>query len=68
MNSFDVNALRALLEHCAHPRATVDLLVEASKQLRLPVDVDRRLGELTGSGTDANEIVRQLVRYLREPR
>lgn len=41
-------------------------LLAASRRLRLPVDVDRRLSDLVADGRPADEVVSQLRCYLRK--
>lgn len=65
MNSFDVNSLLALLEHGTRPRLIVDTLLQASRELRLPVQIDRRLRELTSSDLEPGEVVRQFASFIR---
>lgn len=64
MESLDINGVLMLLERGAHPRATLDALLQASRQLRLPVSVDRRLYELTKRDLDAHEVVRELTAFV----
>lgn len=65
MATLDPHTVLMLLERGSHPRSTVDSLVQASRQLRLPVNIDRRLYELTRGGLDPREIVLRLTDYVR---
>lgn len=65
INSFDFNSVLTLLEHCQHPRTVLDTLLQASRELRLPVQIDRRLRELTNSELEPQEVVKQLIAHVR---
>lgn len=54
-----------MLERSFPPSRTLEALLLASKQLRLPVNIDRRLNDLLRDDLGAAEILSRLAHFVR---